>query len=83
MPKWYFWVCVHEISVEVGFYRNLSTSTGRSEQVSVSKFDRQASVAQASIVPLVTLQTFDAPRSMHEAYPALLAPPSLCTACLL
>ncbi|MBA0778238.1 hypothetical protein Gotri_006129 [Gossypium trilobum] len=52
-------------------------------RIKVSKFDQQASVAQASTVPLVTLQTFDAPRSMHEAYPALLAPPSLCTACLL
>ncbi|MBA0694536.1 hypothetical protein Goari_004819 [Gossypium aridum] len=52
-------------------------------RIKVSKLDRQSSVAQASMVPLVTSQTSNAPRSMYEAYLALLAPLSLCTACLL
>ncbi|PPD77677.1 hypothetical protein GOBAR_DD25392 [Gossypium barbadense] len=40
-------------------------------------------VAQASTVPLVDTQSSDAPRSSHEAYPALPTPPSLRTICLL
>ncbi|MBA0583803.1 hypothetical protein Gorai_014647 [Gossypium raimondii] len=39
--------------------------------------------AQASTVPLVDTQSSDAPRSSHEAYPALPTPPSPLTICLL
>ncbi|MBA0645927.1 hypothetical protein Goklo_013957 [Gossypium klotzschianum] len=39
--------------------------------------------AQASIAPLVDTQSSDAPRSSHEAYPALPIPPSPRTICLL
>ncbi|MBA0645928.1 hypothetical protein Goklo_013958, partial [Gossypium klotzschianum] len=49
----------------------------------VCKFDRQSSVAQALTVPPVTLQSSDAPRPPHEAYPTLIALSSLRTVCLL
>ncbi|MBA0795888.1 hypothetical protein Gohar_006719 [Gossypium harknessii] len=49
------------------------------EENRVSKFDWQSSATQASTVPLVAPQSSDAPRSLHEAYPNLLALPSLCT----
>ncbi|PPD97331.1 hypothetical protein GOBAR_DD05639 [Gossypium barbadense] len=48
----------------------------------VHKFDWQSSATQASTVPLIALQSSDAPKSSHEAYPTLLAPPSLRTTCL-
>ncbi|KAH1047459.1 hypothetical protein J1N35_038243, partial [Gossypium stocksii] len=38
----------------------------------VCKFDGKSSTTQASTVPLVAPQSSDAPRSSHEAYPALL-----------
>ncbi|MBA0568369.1 hypothetical protein Golob_005868, partial [Gossypium lobatum] len=49
----------------------------------VQKFDRQSSMAQALTIPPFASQTFDAPRSPHQAYPALLALLSLCITCLL
>ncbi|MBA0826360.1 hypothetical protein Goarm_011219 [Gossypium armourianum] len=49
----------------------------------VCKFDQQSSVAQALTVPPVALQSSDAPRPPHEAYPTLIAPPSLRIICLL
>ncbi|KAK5836123.1 hypothetical protein PVK06_011876 [Gossypium arboreum] len=49
----------------------------------VRKFDWKSSVAQASTVPSITLQTSNAPRHLHEAYPALIALPSPCTTHLL
>ncbi|KAK5825222.1 hypothetical protein PVK06_020032 [Gossypium arboreum] len=49
----------------------------------VHKFDRQSSVAQASMIPPVASQTSDDPTSLYEAYPALLAPSSQCIARLL
>ncbi|MBA0736603.1 hypothetical protein Gogos_010139 [Gossypium gossypioides] len=45
----------------------------------VCKFDWQSSAAQASTVPPVAPQSSDVPRSPHDAYPTLLALPSLCT----
>ncbi|MBA0679755.1 hypothetical protein Goari_011507, partial [Gossypium aridum] len=43
----------------------------------VRKFDWQSSITQALTVLPVALQSSDAPRSSHEAYPTLLTPPSL------
>ncbi|MBA0763017.1 hypothetical protein Gotri_012547 [Gossypium trilobum] len=48
----------------------------------VHKFDWQSSATQASTVPLIAPQSSDAPKSSHEAYPTLLAPPSLRTTLL-
>ncbi|MFQ6626364.1 hypothetical protein Gotur_006383 [Gossypium turneri] len=48
----------------------------------VYKFDRQSSAAQALTVPPVALQSSDTFRPPHEAYPTLIAPPSMRTVLL-
>ncbi|MBA0575388.1 hypothetical protein Golob_025213, partial [Gossypium lobatum] len=45
----------------------------------VRKFDWQSSATQALTVLPVALQSSDAPRTSHEAYPTLLTLPSLRT----
>ncbi|PPS09403.1 hypothetical protein GOBAR_AA11232 [Gossypium barbadense] len=47
------------------------------------KFDRQYSIAQALTVPPIAPQSSNAPKTPHEAYPAVLVPPTPHTACLL